>query len=143
MVQVPTTVGASSAHAMRASSAQPSRAGTPSKGKIQTNGRTSTPDLKHEKPPREPILSMMRSAPLDLTSVERRGQPTATPDHPKKIRPHGLAEAPSYYPTVTEWRDPYAYIKKIQPEAEKYGICKITPPKEWDPELAINTEVHH
>lgn len=84
----------------------------------------------------------MTSAPLDLSSVERRDQPTA-PKEPvkKKCRPHDLPEAPTYCPTEAEWKDPMEYIKKISPEASKYGICKIVPPESWNPDFAIDTEV--
>lgn len=86
-------------------------------------------------------LSSRRAQPLDLTTVERRGTPTAVKETPKVIRPHGLQEAPTYRPTVDEWKDPLEYIKKIADEGRKYGIIKIIPPDNWNPDFAIDTEV--
>jgi len=87
-------------------------------------------------------LSSRTNAPLDLASVERRGQPTACPEPvKKKTRPHGLQEAPTYRPTEEEWKEPFEYIRKISPEAQKYGLCKIIPPDQWNPDFAIDTEV--
>ncbi|QPG96490.1 hypothetical protein C2857_004353 [Epichloe festucae Fl1] len=89
-------------------------------------------------------LSAMTSTGLDLTSVERRGQPTAAREPSmKKSRPHGISEAPTYCPTEEEWRDPLEYMKKITPEASRYGICKIIPPDSWNPDFAIDTEKFH
>ena len=116
-------VGSSADHAVKPKAAQ-----------IHSNGYHPT------NPPKP--LSSLTSAPLDLTSVERRGQPTAVREPvKKKNRPHDLPEAPTYCPTEEEWKDPMEYIRKISPEASKYGLCKVIPPDSWNPDFAIDTEV--
>lgn len=122
---------ARSSPAVGAPGAQPS---SKLKPKLNSNGY-------HPTNPHTP-LSAMASAPLDLTSVERRGQPTAPREpYTQKERPHGVTEAPTYWPTEEEWRDPLEYVKRITPEASKYGICKVIPPTSWNPDFAIDTEV--
>lgn len=39
---------------------------------------------------------------------------------------------PTFYPTIEDMEgSPLDYIDKIRPIAQRYGICKIVPPKAW------------
>ncbi|KAF8111851.1 hypothetical protein N665_0072s0062 [Sinapis alba] len=42
-------------------------------------------------------------------------------------------EAPVFSPSLEEFEDTLAYIEKIRPLAEPYGICRIIPPSTWKP----------
>lgn len=86
-------------------------------------------------------LSAMKAAKLDMATVERRGQPNMAREGSKPQRLFGLQEAPTFRPTMEEFRNPIDYIHKIADEGRRYGIVKIIPPDEWNPDLAIDTEV--
>ncbi|KAF7192604.1 Lid2 complex component lid2 [Pseudocercospora fuligena] len=88
-------------------------------------------------------LSARRAEPLDLSTVERRGQPNMRPERPRKSRLFDIPNAPIYRPTDEEFRDPMEYMRKIAPEGSKYGIVKVVPPDSWNPTFAINTERFH
>lgn len=111
-------------------------AGQSSMGRQPVRSSSTHPSQSHNVP-----LSARRSAPLDLSTVERRGQPNAPREPSKRVRPHGLPEAPTFRPTEEEFKDPVAYIQKIAPEGKKYGICRVIPPDGWQPPFAIDTEV--
>ena len=50
-----------------------------------------------------------------------------------------VPQAPVFFPTVEEFQgNPLSYIEKIRPMAEGYGICKIVPPKGWNPPFGKN-----
>ena len=39
---------------------------------------------------------------------------------------------PTFYPTIEDMEgSPLDFIEKIRPVAQRYGICKIVPPKAW------------
>jgi len=50
----------------------------------------------------------------------------------------GLEEAPTFYPSDQDFVDPYKYIHSIYSIGEKYGICKIVPPDNWNPPFCID-----
>jgi [histone H3]-trimethyl-L-lysine4 demethylase len=96
---------------------------------VQQNGTTTIP------------FSARKAQPLDLSTVERRGQSTQNREPSKQNRLFGLAEAPTFRPTAEEFKDPIQYIQQIREEGQKYGIAKIVPPDSWNPPFAVDTEV--
>jgi histone demethylase JARID1 len=73
---------------------------------------------------------MVKTKPDDASATNRKNE-----------RIFGLKEAPTFYPTKEEFKDPLQYIEKISPEGEKYGIIKIVPPNDYQPEFSLKTEV--
>jgi histone demethylase JARID1 len=49
-----------------------------------------------------------------------------------------IPEAPVFRPTEEEFADPLAYVARIRPVAERYGICRIVPPPSWSPPKALD-----
>ena len=107
-------------------------------GEAMSNANGSFTPIPPAAPP--PPLSHRRAQQMDMNSVDRRN--SATPKEvPKRLRPHGLTEAPTYRPTEEEFKDPFTYIQSISEEGRKYGIVKIIPPESWNPPFSIDTEV--
>jgi len=49
-----------------------------------------------------------------------------------------LPEGPVFFATQQDLeKNPIEFINKIRPIAQKYGICKIVPPKEWNPPFGM------
>lgn len=84
-------------------------------------------------------LSARRDDPLIMQTVSRHVPASKEP--PPRTHLNSIPEAPTFYPTEDEWREPMAYIRKIAPEGRKYGIVKLIPPKSWQPDFAIDTKV--
>uniref|UniRef100_A0A8C9C391 [histone H3]-trimethyl-L-lysine(4) demethylase n=1 Tax=Phocoena sinus TaxID=42100 RepID=A0A8C9C391_PHOSS len=49
-------------------------------------------------------------------------------------------ECPVFEPSWEEFTDPLSFIGRIRPLAEKTGICKIRPPKDWQPPFACEVK---
>nr|BAK04764.1 predicted protein [Hordeum vulgare subsp. vulgare] len=49
-----------------------------------------------------------------------------------------VPEAPVFRPTEEEFADPLAYVARIRPVAEPYGVCRIVPPPSWSPPRALD-----
>jgi histone demethylase JARID1 len=43
-----------------------------------------------------------------------------------------------FHPTEEEFADPLAYVARIRPVAERYGICRIVPPPSWSPPKVLD-----
>ncbi|XP_048409588.1 lysine-specific demethylase 5B-like isoform X3 [Stegostoma tigrinum] len=52
-------------------------------------------------------------------------------------------ECPVFEPTPEEFADPFSFISKIRPIAEKTGICKVRPPQNWQPPFACDVDKLH
>ncbi|XP_042347126.1 lysine-specific demethylase 5B-B isoform X1 [Plectropomus leopardus] len=52
-------------------------------------------------------------------------------------------ECPVFEPSWEEFKDPFAFINKIRPIAEKTGICKVRPPPGWQPPFACDVDRLH
>lgn len=97
-----------------------------------------TQDAPNKRRRRKPPIHAYYEA-SDSVEEERLLRQTIAKSKFDTIRPGGgyvdhIPHGPTFFPTVEEFEgNPLHYISKIRPIAEKYGICKIVPPKQWNP----------
>ncbi|KAL0854665.1 hypothetical protein Bca101_059817 [Brassica carinata] len=86
-------------------------------------------------------MSLKNHLPDKDTDKDTNKEPPTSPRHRKVLarwlpdesqRPI-VDEAPVFSPSLEEFGDTLAYIEKIRPLAEPYGICRIIPPSTWKP----------
>lgn len=39
-----------------------------------------------------------------------------------------MLDAPTFYPSEEDFKDPLAYFEIVKPVAQRYGICRVVPP---------------
>lgn len=98
----------------------------------------------------DPIeLPKMVEAPEESPNIQQNVNQTPPVSSPPPVSPFVKfemfefevpPEAPVFYPTEEEFKDPLAYINKIRPVAETTGICKIKPPSNWQPPFAVDVD---
>jgi len=100
------------------------KAGVSSKGSGPANGK-----------------AILQGIPLDMKTVRTSAPAVMPPREGERL--FGLEHCPIYYPTDAEFAQPLEYIERIakQTREHQYGICKVVPPKGWQPPFTLNTEV--
>ncbi|XP_051910169.1 lysine-specific demethylase 5B-B isoform X2 [Hippocampus zosterae] len=92
-----------------------------------------------KRPPAPPPRT--RSPPFHDTVTRPVLPETMSQPRPDEFKPP--PECPVFEPSWEEFADPYAFINKIRPIAEKTGICKVRPPQGWQPPFACDVDRLH
>lgn len=114
------------------SSAQPARMMAGGQPITHTNVQYTLPQKQ---------VIRQKSLALDLSTVPMTAASLSKSGDDDGKRYFGIQEAPVYYPTHQEFKEPLKYIESIADEGKKYGIVKVVPPEGWQPSFALDTEV--
>uniref|UniRef100_A0A1B0CWY8 [histone H3]-trimethyl-L-lysine(4) demethylase n=1 Tax=Lutzomyia longipalpis TaxID=7200 RepID=A0A1B0CWY8_LUTLO len=102
---------------------------------------SSATSPKAEEPkvaPASPVAAKLTSPIKGSPPGDEKPQQTTNSKHEFTfVRP---PEAPTFRPSLDEFKDPLAYINKIRPTAERFGICKIIPPSSWSPPFTLDVD---
>ncbi|XP_025416028.1 protein Jumonji isoform X2 [Sipha flava] len=59
----------------------------------------------------------------------------------KKKECADMMDAPTFYPSEEDFKDPLEYFEIIKPVARKYGICRVVPPPSFKPECKVSDDM--
>ncbi|XP_026750244.1 uncharacterized protein LOC113510896 isoform X2 [Galleria mellonella] len=113
------------------------------KNSNRTKCSTSRPSTSKMATRATPVAKV-RNAPADIVSNKKSTQQSSAKrksNTQKNAQSGVLMNAPIYHPTEEEFKDPLTYIKKIMPEASKYGLCKVVAPKGFQPPCLVKNEI--
>ncbi|CAG8461246.1 8655_t:CDS:2 [Acaulospora morrowiae] len=115
-------------------SSESSRANSRMDSRVSSNNRSSARIAKSKG--KQVVNSNKTVEPLNFSTIRTTYQ---YKDEVKSSRLYNLPEGKTFYPTWTEFQDPYKYIASITAEGSKYGIIKIIPPEGWKPNFSLDT----
>ncbi|XP_050428448.1 uncharacterized protein LOC126838229 isoform X2 [Adelges cooleyi] len=52
-----------------------------------------------------------------------------------------MVDAPTFYPTEEEFKDPLEYFETVKHVAQKFGVCRIVPPANFKPECKVSDDM--
>jgi hypothetical protein len=98
-----------------------------------------TPEKKRVSSPKPSSIVESVGSPDDVGQLGKdvAQKPKAVQERPRestvqvKPGPVELSTCPVYHPTKKEFEDPLAYLEKIAPEIQKFGLCRIVPPDDF------------
>lgn len=54
-----------------------------------------------------------------------------------------MMDAPTFYPSEEDFKDPLEYFEIIKPVAQKFGICRVVPPPSFKVRMLINDKLDY